>query len=56
MALIVAAIFFVICIPIFAFSLYIIKIGGSYFFVWAWIFMFMTTLVWLIYFCNYFFL
>ena len=43
--LIVGTVLLLIGIPIFGLTLYVIKIGGTYFFMWSWIFLFMTSLV-----------
>jgi len=37
--------FLLIGIPVFGLTLYVIKVGGAYFFLWAWIFLFMTSVV-----------
>jgi len=45
LSLILGLLVFSMGVPIFGLTLYVIKIGGPYFFLWSWIFLFMTSLV-----------
>jgi len=49
LGMILGVIFFCISLPVFGLTLYVIKIGGAYFFLWTWFFLFLMSLVRLVY-------